>query len=203
MDREWQKLMTSNLPQMRTSATRWRDGLAALITIVTTGLVIAGPDNISDLPDAWRWWIVGLMVGGLAAVLGGLFCALLAAAGRPRKLTREVFGTTWKTVAAIEAHDAQAAWKDLRLAQGLASIGMLSIIVGTGVWLLTPAASSDPAAHLQVTTATEVLCGVLDSGDQNLLVVKVDGEKRPVELSYSDVVNLRVVGDCPVARSPR
>lgn len=163
VEAEWQKLSAISLPQMRASASRWRDGLAALVTIVTTGLVISGPESVGRLPGAWRWWVAGLLVGGLLVAVAGLLFALMAAAGRPRILTREEFGRTWKTVAALEAHDAKAARTDLRWARWLAAAGILGIVAGTGLWVLSPTAASEPAAQLEVTTATETLCGVLVS----------------------------------------
>lgn len=202
VDAEWQQLQVGSLPRIRTSATRWRDGLGALVTLVTTGLVIAGPDEMRDLEPGCRWLVVCLMVGGLFVVLVGLFLALCAAAGRPRKLSREDFGKKWKTRAALEASDAQDARFDLQLAQWLAGVGLVGLVIGTGIWLLSPTAVPSPAAYVTITTPTETLCGTLLSGDQHHAVLDLDGEQQPVTIPYTNVVNLHIVAECTSPRVP-
>ena len=87
MQAEWERLTAQNLPTVRESAGKWRDGLAALITLITAGLVVSGPENAGDLPTSWQW-AVGLgLVGGMLAVLIGLLLALAAAAGVPTTMT--------------------------------------------------------------------------------------------------------------------
>lgn len=194
--REWESLTSGSLARMRSTADKWRDGLAGLVTVVTAGLVIAGPDQISGSAPSWRLTIIILMVGGLLLAVAGLVYALRAAAGNPQTLTFEEFQTKWLTRRAVESAEADRSRKALRNAQRLAIPGLVCIVLGTGAWLASPPPKTSPPAFLQVTSGTEVLCGELTSGDGGDLVISVEGRKSPAQIPYRQVQNLRVVSEC-------
>jgi len=74
-------LTSESLVTVRASAQTWRNGLAAFITLVTTGVVIEGRDNTAGLTAGWRIVVTALIAGGLALAVVGLWQALAAEAG--------------------------------------------------------------------------------------------------------------------------
>ena len=70
-----------SLDAVRASAKAWRNGLAAFLTLVTTGVIIKGRDTAGDLATGWRAVITILIGGGLALAIVGLWQALGAEAG--------------------------------------------------------------------------------------------------------------------------
>jgi hypothetical protein len=198
--REWLVIAAASLPQVRASAAKWRDGLAALITLVTAGLVVSGPERAGDMPMAWQWGVAAGLVLGMLAVLVGLLTALTVAAGIPEQLTYEQFLQLGGTKAIFDSVEAAAGASRLRIARWWAVPGIVGILLAVGAWLVSPVESASP---VQVTTATEVLCGELKSGDQGLVQLKLAGESAPAVIRYGDVVNLDVADKCEAARRPR
>lgn len=197
---DWLVLSAASLPQLRASAEKWRDGLAALITLVTAGLVVSGPEKAGDMPAAWQWAVAVGLVGGMLAVLIGLLLSLGVAAGRPEKLTHETFVELGGSKVVIDALEATAGADRLKLARRWAIPGIVAVLLAVGAWLVSP---SQPASSLQVTTSREVLCGALKSGDSGSVALELDGESKNAVIRYADVVNIRVVTSCDAARVPR
>ncbi|WP_454810633.1 hypothetical protein [Paenarthrobacter nitroguajacolicus] len=200
---EWDQLTAESLRDTRASANRWRDGLAALVTLVTAGLVVSGPANLDGIALEWRVPIIALIVGGLFATVFGLIFALQASAGRPRAITFEEFADRYGTRSALHAVDVEFARKDLRKAQRLAIPGLFAIILGTGVWVVSPVPAKTPPAFAEVSTQSERICGTLTSGDGGEIVMAVNGEKVAVHIPYAQIVNMRVVSECAAGRSSR
>lgn len=200
---EWDQLTAEGVRATRASANRWRDGLAALITLVTAGLVVSGPANIGGIALEWRVSTLALIIGGLLATVVGLIFALQASAGRPRAITFEEFADKYGTRLALHAVDVEYARKDLRNAQRLAIPGLFAIILGTGVWLASPEPAKTPPAYAEVSTQSERICGQLTSGDRGEIVLDVKGEKDSLHISYAQIHNIRVVPECATGRSSR
>lgn len=195
---EWGSLVDQSLPAVRASAGKWRDGLAALITLVTAGLVVSGPDKASDMTGPWRWAVAAGIVGGMLAVLVGLLNALVVAAGKPRRLTFEQFLASGGSARSIEADEAIDGARRLRNARRWAVPGIVAVLLAIGAWIVSP--TSTPKPGLQVTTSTEVVCGALTSADHSTLVLQLKGESLPVSIRFTDVVNASVVTTCEDAR---
>lgn len=200
---EWDQLMAESLRDTRGSANRWRDGLAALVTVVTAGLVISGPANLDGIAMEWRVPTIALIIGGLLATVVGLIFALRASAGRPRAITFEEFADKYGTRSALHAVDVEFARKDLRKAQRLAIPGLFAIILGTCVWIVSPVPAKTPPAFAEVSTPSEQICGALTSGDGGEIVLAVTGEKDAVHVPFAQIVNMRVVSECTTGRSNR
>src|SRR5271165_2340478 len=78
-----------SLATVRSSAQTWRNGLAAFITLVTTGVIIKGRDTTAGLATGWKVLITVLIAVGLVLAVVGLWQALAAEAGtggRPQTL---------------------------------------------------------------------------------------------------------------------
>src|SRR5262249_53569340 len=80
----FRKLAAGSLADVRAAAEKWRAGLAALVALVTGGLLIRGPEAASDLTTKWRIILTILAGGGIAVAIYGLWRALKAAAGLPQ-----------------------------------------------------------------------------------------------------------------------
>ncbi|MGG5259079.1 hypothetical protein [Phycicoccus avicenniae] len=198
---QWQQLTVQSLPRVRESATKWRDGLAALVTLITAGLVVSGPEKVSDVDEAWRPWLTGTLIGGLVATTVGLLFALRAVAGQPKALTFEEFADKWGSQNALAAADAERARRDLRWAARFAVPGLFALIAGVGLWLLSPTGSATSA--VEVTSSTERLCGELKSADDQQVRLTVDGESKVTEVKFADVQNMRLVKECDTGRQTR
>lgn len=193
---EWDALLSRSLADVRQSAGRWRDGLAALLGVVTAAVVLAGPEQFADMVPAWRFSIAGLLLTGLLLTLAALYFALRATAGRPRPLTFEEFVGTWKGSAALDAQDAKDASEDIAKAQTLAGPGIALVLVASVAALVAPAAASSPPALVKVAMADRTVCGELASGDGGQVRVTVAGQSVPEVVPMSEVVNMWVVSDC-------
>lgn len=196
----WQKLTAESLPSVRESAGKWRDGLAALITLVTAGLVVSDPDKLGALPASLRWWVAGGLVGGMLLVLAGLLLSLAVAAGAPKSLTLADFQKLGGDQVAVDALQAAAGAKRLKRAYRLAVPGLILVLLAVGAWLVSP---SNTAALLQVTTAATIYCGELTSGDGAAITMALSGESRSTIIKYVDVVNIAIVESCMAPRIPR
>lgn len=197
---EWQKLTADSLTSVRESAGKWRDGLAAQITLVTAGLVVSGPDKIGDLPTSWQWGIASGLVLGMLLVLTGLLLTVAVAAGTPKALTFEDFKKLGGDRVAANALQATVGAERLKLARRLAVPGIVLVLLSIGAWLVSP---TKPASSLRVTTADTIYCGELSSGDGGMLTLKLNGESQPTSITYKDVVNAAIVESCPAPRTPR
>jgi len=196
----WQELTAESLHSVRESASKWRDGLAALITLVTAGLVVSGPDKAGDLPPDWRWGVAGGLVLGMLLVLGGLLLMLAVAAGSPRALTLADFQKLSGDRVAVDALQATASAKRLRLARWLAVPGIILVLLAIGAWLVSP---TKAASSVQVTTADAIYCGELSSGDGGVLRMDLEGESQTTAVKYAEVHNIAIVASCTAPRSPR
>lgn len=198
---EWVLQQAESLPLVRASAEKWRNGLLGLFTLVTTGLVVAGPEKTNDMVDIWRWGVTGGLLGGLLAVVVGLLLALGAAAGKPARMTFEDFVAAGGDRQLIDAGEAGAAVSTLAKSRLWSVVGIFLLLISLGVWMVSPTPES--TSRVEVTTPDEVLCGELKSGDQGHVRLELEGESQPAVVPFSQVDNLRVVGACDVARLPR
>src|SRR4051812_31943491 len=77
-------LAERQLADARKAAENWRTGLAGLLTLLTTILVVRGKDSISDIAVGWRWPLGFCLVGAVVIAVAGAYWSLAAAYGRPR-----------------------------------------------------------------------------------------------------------------------
>lgn len=197
---EWRQLTSQSLKDVRASAGKWRDGLAALITLLTAGLVVSGPNQAQTMPTGWRSAVALLLIGGMLAVLVGLLKALAVAAGKPRRLTYEAFVAQGGSADAIEIAEALEGGKELRIARFWAVPGIVAVLAALGLWIVSP---GQDQPKLQVTTRNEVLCGTLIGARSGMLVLELDGEKVPVSIPPARVLGASVVNKCDAARTLR
>jgi hypothetical protein len=192
----FQALVQGSLPAVRGSAEKWRNGLAALVTLVAGGLLIKGVGDATDLTTEWRIVLSVLAGGGLATAVYGLWRALRAAAGVPEVTDTDVV-TMYGSVLGYEVALAKRASNDLRWARKslVAALVLLGGAVVASLW--AEKESPSPPAFVEVDTGTpKPICGTLKSADNGNLIVQVKGEQNPRTITFTEVKNLRVKASC-------
>lgn len=191
-------LVKEALPAVRSMAAAWRTGLTALITLVTTGVVVTGRTSMSTLPVAWRAGVTLAIGGGLVVAIAALWHALAAEAGaRTRLLTLDAIRTEYASVEAYQAGQAAAAGRRLRTARTLAATAMALLLTGVLLTWWAPAAPATPPAFLKVTGPGGTTCGILRSAGRGTLHLTVPGAHGLVTIPLTAVTNLSTTETCP------
>ena len=188
------KLVASQLTDVQASAAKWQAGLAAFVTLVGAGLILKGPEKASDLTHDWKVVLTIFAGGGLVLAVWALWAALRASAGTPGATSLQEIQTKYGSVDALRAQAAVKAAEDLRLARNLMIVALL--LIGSGVFLSWYATGDSKTPSLSVTTGNEVVCGKLQSADEQQVVIKVDGESKDRTIAFGDVKNLEPVANC-------
>jgi len=190
-------LARQSLPEVRTSAEAWRNGLTAFLTLVTTGVIIKGRDTTAGLPTLWRVLVTVLIGGGLALAVVGLWRVLAAQAGTHYRLsTRQDIRRAYGTVEAYQVAVADRATDDLDAGRRLVITALVLLLIGVGVSWWAPPAPTDPPAYLKVTYRNTSACGTLRSADNGQIRLTVTGNQEPTTVPLTQITNLRVVGTC-------
>jgi hypothetical protein len=183
-----------SLDAVRASAEAWRNGLAAFLTLVTTGVIIKGRDTAGDLATGWRAVITILIGGGLALAIVGLWQALGAEAGtniKPEDLDdirRE--NTTLDVYLLRLARDAAR-----RLQWGRYTVAGALICLLAGV-ILTWWAPAQPA-YLRVARGSVITCGTPRGTSHGLLRLSPHGSQPPVTIPLAQITGITVTASCP------
>ncbi len=191
----WSQLVKTSTDSVIKSAEKWRDGLAALVSLITGGLIIAGPDG-SDMSGAWRYPATLLVIAGLACAGIGFLMALTVAAGRPGLQELPSVKVEYGSVENYLTIRAAAKAKTLKNIEKLAAAALGLLILGGGAWMAAPKAEPDTTPQVTVTSRGEKYCGKLLSGDQRTVRIQVDGEKGPRTFPYVVITNLAVGAKC-------
>jgi hypothetical protein len=184
---------------VRASAKTWRTGLAAFITLVTTGVVIKGPDTTAGLAASWRVLVTVLVGGGLLLAVVGLWQALAAEAGTdPKKQTLQDIRAGYGTLAAYQVHLADVAAHRLQWGQRVVGVAVVSLLAGIAVTWWAPSVTTSPQPiYIVVTHGQAVTCGMLQSGGAGLLRLNVYGSPNPALIPFSSITSLSVTTTCP------
>jgi hypothetical protein len=74
------------LPTVRSMVVAWRTGLTAMVTLVTTGVVLTGRTATADLTLPWRVAVTLTIGAGLGLAIVGLWHTLAAEVGTRTRL---------------------------------------------------------------------------------------------------------------------
>lgn len=133
----------SRLQLVRTRAEKWLGGLTALTGLITTVLVIKGPQPTADIATSWKITVGLLIAMALAVLVLGTYRAYQSAYGDPRRLDemnpQPVTGLAVRFAAARNkaAADAQAHLSHAVIAT-LAAVTLLAAAIGI-TWFAPPA----------------------------------------------------------------
>jgi hypothetical protein len=191
------RLTAGSLATVRASAQTWRNGLAAFITLVTTGIVIKGRDTTTDLPTGWRVLITVLIGGGLALAVIGLWQALAAEAGTdPKTQTLEDIRATHGSLDAYQVTLAANAAHRLQWGRRAVAAALIFFLAGIAVTWWAPSAVPSPPAYITVTYGHAVTCGTPVTGSRGQLRVIPYGSRRPITVSFSQITSLTDTASC-------
>jgi hypothetical protein len=198
-DREaFDALVKESLSTVRSTAAAWRTGLTALITLVTTGIIVTGRTATATLAVPWRTAVTLAIGGGLALAITGLWQALSAEAGaRTRLHTLDDIRARYASVQAYQVGQAAAAGRRLQTARTVAAAALGLLLTGVLLTWWAPAAPATPPAYLKVTSPHATACGILDSADGGTLRLTVAGAQEPVAVPLTTVTNLAITSNCP------
>ncbi|MFD5560767.1 hypothetical protein [Kitasatospora griseola] len=190
-------LAESSLPTVRANAEAWRNGLAAFVTVVTTGAVIKGRDTTADLTTGWRIAVTLLIGGGIALSLAGLWQALAAQAGtREGTVTLADIHRRHASVAAYQVALADAAAVRLRRGRSAVAAALVCFLLGIVTTWWAPVAAPAPATYVTVTHGGATTCGTLKSADGRNMRIEVAGTVNAVVVPMDEVTSLLVVARC-------
>jgi hypothetical protein len=198
-DREaFDALVKESLSAVRSMAAAWRTGLTALITLVTTGIILTGRTATTTLTLPWRITVTLAIGGGLALAIVGLWHALAAEVGaRIRLHTLDDIRARYASVQAYQVGQAAAAGRRLQTARTLVAAALGLLLTGVLLTWWAPAAPTQPPAYLKVTRPSGTVCGILASADGGTLRLTVAGAHEPVAIPLTTVSNMAVTPTCP------
>jgi hypothetical protein len=193
----FQHLVEDSLSSVKSTASAWRTGLTALITLVTTGIVITGRTSTITMTVPWRIAVTVAIGGGLALALLGLWLALAVEVGsRIRLQTLDDIRARYASVQAYLVGQAVAAGRRLHTAKTIAGIALSLLVTGVLLTWWAPAAPASPPAYTRVTTHSQSVCGVLLSADGGVIRISVAGVHEPAAIPLTSVTNIAVVASC-------
>jgi hypothetical protein len=198
-DREaFDALVNEALPAVRSMAAAWRTGLTALITLVTTGIILAGRNATATLATPWRVAITSAIGIGLVLAILGLWQALAAEVGaRTRLHSLDDIRARHASVQAYQVGLAAATGRRLQSARTLVAAALGLLLTGVLLTWWAPPALNHPPAYLQVSRPGGTVCGILNSADGGTIRLSVTGAREPVLIPLTTVTNMAVTSRCP------
>jgi hypothetical protein len=179
-------------------AAAWRTGLTALITLVTTGIILKGRTDTTNLTFPWRIAVTLAIGAGLGLAIVGLWHALAAEVGaRTRRNTLDDIRARYASVQAYQVGQAAAAGRRLQTARTLVAIALGLLLTGVLLTWWAPVPPTKPPAYLKVTRTGGTICGILASADGGILRLTVAGVHGAVTVPLTTVTNLAVTPTCP------
>jgi hypothetical protein len=191
-DKRWAQLASEapfkELAAVRAVAERWRNGLAALTTLLSAAALFASPALASHLAGWPRLAVGALALAGLLAFLYGTWCAMDAAFGTPGQ-DDYLSGPRLQRWEHDQAKDAVVKLRTARLAF---VAGLSCTIAAAAFAFAFPPASS---ALTQAETVTGTFCGELSpSAGNTIAITGADGTVHTIPLGA--VRKLQPVSGC-------
>lgn len=190
---DWEKLVSTSLERAQASAEVWRNGLAGFVTILTSVLILKGPEAASSMTFCWRVGVSALFLLGAAAAIAALWQALSAAS--PKLTIRESVDDVtneWGSVEAFKVGTAGDVLARLSLAKGLMLVALGLLGAGYIMWWSAPA--PETSISISVSTEGDEVCGTLLTSADGQLAVLSGGRELPI--SFDDVESLTVDAEC-------
>jgi hypothetical protein len=179
-------------------ASAWRNGLTALITLVTTGIIVTGRTATTGIAVPWRIAVTATIGAGLTLAVAGLWHTLAAEVGaRIRLHSLDDILAGHASVQAYQVGQAAVAGRRLQTARTLVATALALLLAGVFLTWWAPSPAASPPAYVQAATAGRTVCGTLDSADGGALRLTVTGMYEPVVIPLTAVKNLSVVANCP------
>jgi hypothetical protein len=185
-ERQRDALGRTELTRLRAAAGNWRTGLAALLALLPTLVVVKGNDAVKDLSNGYKL-LIGVLtaLGALAAIIAAVL-ALRAAFG---PLKRE----QWRAdMDALRRDETDTTISDLKWTRKLTLASLL--LLGAAIGIAWSAPSSDPAFFEVTQKNGHVVCGKYGGVDLNAMKLKVKRTDETILLA--DVKKAAFVTSC-------
>lgn len=135
----------NRLTIVRTRAEKWLGGITALTGLLTTAIVIQGPQSATDLPEDWRIAVGILILLALAALVVGVYNAYQSAYGDPTKLDEipeQPISTLAQRLQRSRQKGADAAMRQLSTAVAATILAVALLATAIALTWFAPAESS-------------------------------------------------------------
>ena len=186
--REVAEAARDQLKSTRATADSWQKGLAGLLGVITSILILKG----SGAVDEWATWFAVLMAVllGFAAIFGGLAAYMILDAAYGQPAAQDLEDIRRKSLYVWRYEQAAAAANKLRSGQILLILSV-AIVGAVTVWSwFAPDAPSTPAFQISDDQGN---CGQLGKADNGRLKITQDDDAVVV---VQDVTKLTVVRTC-------
>ena len=195
----FETLTRDALVSIRSMVAAWRTGLTALITLVTTGVVLTGRTSTASMTTPWLAVVTATIGSGLALAILGLWQTLAAEVGaRTRLHTLNDILTHHASVQSWQVAQAATAGRLLQRARILVAAALILLLTGVALTWWAPPAPTTPPGYLIVTTRTGAsTCGTLISADNGEIWIHITGKHTPKIIPINQVANLSLTAHCP------
>jgi len=160
---------STRLTRASTRAEKWIAGLTALVTVLTTAMVVKGPENFAKAQGGVRVVVLVLVVLGALGVGAGLVCAYSAAFGgliRTSQVDQLIESPpTLATAAAAKLDaaakaDATTSRRYMRAALGATVAAMVCLTAAIAFsWFATAKPEADPTTCLETDAGVVAVSG--------------------------------------------
>jgi hypothetical protein len=185
-ERQRDALGRTELTRLRAAAGNWRTGLAALLTLLPTLVVVKGTDAVKDLSNGYKIVIGALTAFGAIAATWAAVLALRAAFGPLKRQQWRNDPTAW------QRDETDTTLSDLKWTRRL-TLGSL-ILLGAAIGIAWGAPTSDPAFFQVTQNDGHVVCGKYAGVDASTMTLKVKTSDEVIPLS--DVKTAAFVTSC-------
>lgn len=170
------------LKNASTRAEKWIAGLTALVTILTTAMVVKGPENFAKAEGTVRAVVLVLVVAGGLGLSAGILCAYTAAFGglfgksKVDTLLESPPTVVAKASEQLETavtEDAKTSRDFMRAALLTTSLGMVALTAAIAFsWFATPKKAEDATTCATVDGETVVFDGELSIKSGTVTIIE-------------------------------
>ncbi|MGW0451978.1 hypothetical protein [Gordonia sputi] len=193
----WDLLVDNSIERATVTAEKWRAGLAGFIALITSLLIIKGPDA-QKIPAPWIYVLVIAFAAGIVLAIIGLWKAQSASSpGLDSVDYTEVikkYGSirTYSVAVAIGSAD------KIKTAKRFVAGALIALGVGIVAWWLVPASEPQAAEQVRVTLRSgATLCGkITETTPAAGLPLKLSGTQTTIRVPVADLLSVTSVADC-------
>ncbi|WP_287001871.1 hypothetical protein [Gordonia sp. UBA7860] len=193
----WDLLLDNSIERATATAEKWRAGLAGFIALITSLLIIKGPDA-QKIPAPWIYVLVIAFAAGIVLAIIGLWKAQSASSpGLDSVDYTEVikkYGSirTYSVAVAIGSAD------KITTAKRFVAGALIALGVGVVAWWLVPASEPQATEQVRVTLRSgATLCGkITETAPAAGLPLKLSGTQTTIRVPVADLLSVTSVADC-------
>ncbi len=194
---QWNTLVASSVDRATATAEKWRTGLAAFVTVMTSVLLFKGPDA-QKIAVPWNLVVIVPLVAGAGLMILGLWRALQASA--PSLTTADYAAVVGRygTVRAYMIAAANAVTTQLEKAKFWVTWALIAFAVGILAWWLVPAKSDTAKTLVSVTDQHGIVlsCGTFVESENNTITLRPQGADTTVTIALQNANAVTVAERC-------